>query len=79
MVSGISLCRSSLAQKPTTSGLFKRVSFRKTTPSIRLHLKHGFRVVGAREKMGKMTFGSRAEKWRDMLLLERRSKIVGVD
>lgn len=46
--------------------------FPENTASIRLHEGAGFRQVGYREKIGKM--GSR---WRDTILLERRSKIVG--
>lgn len=42
--------------------------------SIALHRKMGFRKVGYREKIAKMN-----GKWRDILLLERRSKIVGRD
>ncbi|MCC7563288.1 MAG: GNAT family N-acetyltransferase [Methanobacterium sp.] len=42
--------------------------------SIDLHKKCGFRVVGTREKIGKMHF-----IWRDVVLMERRSKIVGID
>ena len=41
--------------------------------SIRLHQKLGFRVVGIREKIGKMD-----QLWRDVLLLEKRSKKSGV-
>jgi len=52
--------------------------FPENSASIRLHLKHGFRIVGRREKMGKMAFGSHAGQWRDVLLLERRSKVVGI-
>ncbi|MBM4331822.1 MAG: N-acetyltransferase family protein [Deltaproteobacteria bacterium] len=44
--------------------------------SINLHKKHGFRVLGIREKIGKMTFGELAGTWRDVVLMERRSKIV---
>lgn len=40
--------------------------------SISLHLRCGFREVGLREKLGKL-FG----QWRDVVLLERRSRIVG--
>ena len=47
--------------------------------SLRLHLKHGFRQVGVRERLGKMSFGPRQGQWRDVLLLERRSQVVGVD
>jgi phosphinothricin acetyltransferase len=42
--------------------------------SIKLHEKHGFRVVGRRERLGKL-----AGRWRDVMLLERRSDRVGVD
>jgi L-amino acid N-acyltransferase YncA len=42
--------------------------------SIRLHEKYGFRVVGIRERLGKLSGG-----WRDVVLMERRSQIVGID
>ena len=45
--------------------------------SLALHLKHGFRLVGRREKMGRMAFGAYQGQWRDVLLLERRSKTIG--
>jgi L-amino acid N-acyltransferase YncA len=51
--------------------------FPENEASLRLHLKHGFRVVGLREKLGRMEFGEWAGKWRDVMLLERRSKVVG--
>ena len=38
----------------------------------------GFWLVGVREKKAKMEFGPCKGQWRDVLLLERRSKIVGV-
>ena len=38
-----------------------------------LHLKCGFREVGIRERLGQMDNG----KWHDVVLMERRSKIVG--
>jgi len=41
--------------------------------SIRLHEKAGFRVVGRRERIGCLD-----AHWRDTVLMERRSKIVGV-
>jgi L-amino acid N-acyltransferase YncA len=40
--------------------------------SIRLHEICGFRVVGKRERLGKLKGA-----WRDVVLLERRSEIVG--
>jgi L-amino acid N-acyltransferase YncA len=51
--------------------------FPENSASLRLHARHGFREVGRREKLGKMTFGPRAGEWRDVLLLERRSRVAG--
>jgi L-amino acid N-acyltransferase YncA len=45
--------------------------------SLALHLKHGFRLVGRREALGRMEFGEYQGHWRDVLLLERRSKTIG--
>jgi phosphinothricin acetyltransferase len=53
--------------------------FPENIASIELHKKHGFRVLGIREKVGKMTFGELKGKWRDVVLMERRSKVVGID
>ena len=46
--------------------------FPENKSSIRLHEKNGFRVVGIREKIGRMD-----DKWRDVILLERRSTRIG--
>jgi L-amino acid N-acyltransferase YncA len=51
--------------------------FPENEASLRLHFKHGFREVGRRKKLGRMEFGEQAGKWRDVMLLERRSKVVG--
>ncbi|SDY18802.1 phosphinothricin acetyltransferase [Evansella caseinilytica] len=48
--------------------------FPENSASLSLHEKFGFRVIGRRERIGKM-----AGRWRDVILLERRSKISGVD
>lgn len=53
--------------------------FPENIGSIRLHEKCGFRLVGRRERLGKMTFGPFSGQWRDVLLLERRSEVAGVD
>jgi L-amino acid N-acyltransferase YncA len=45
--------------------------FPENVASIKLHLACGFRVVGVRERIGKL-HGA----WRDVLLLERRSQSV---
>jgi phosphinothricin acetyltransferase len=47
--------------------------FPENTASVKLHLRCGFREVGRRERIGKLN-----GVWRDTLLFERRSKIVGV-
>jgi phosphinothricin acetyltransferase len=47
--------------------------FPENERSMRLHQKNGFRLVGKRERIGKMD-----NRWRDTVLLERRSKIVGI-
>lgn len=45
--------------------------FPENEVSIRFHLKHGFRTVGIREKVGKLH-----GEWKDLVMLERRSEIV---
>jgi len=52
-----------------TAGIFP-----ENVSSISLHEKAGFRILGRRERIGKMN-----GKWRDTLQFERRSKLVGVD
>jgi L-amino acid N-acyltransferase YncA len=47
--------------------------FPENKPSLRLHLGCGFRLVGVRERLGRIEKG----EWRDVLLLERRSEVVG--
>jgi L-amino acid N-acyltransferase YncA len=42
-------------------------------PSLRLHERAGFRRVGVRERFGRDSDGT----WRDVVLLERRSRVVG--
>lgn len=48
--------------------------FPENVSSITVHRRCGFREVGRRERIGKMN-----AIWRDTLLLERRSKVVGVE
>lgn len=48
------------------------VVFPENEASIALHARHGFRLVGTRERIG-----SHHERWRDTVLLERRSLNVG--
>ncbi|MEP7319056.1 MAG: GNAT family N-acetyltransferase [Panacibacter sp.] len=47
--------------------------FPENAASIKIHEACGFRVIGTREKIGKIN-----DIWRDTVLLERRSHIIGV-
>jgi phosphinothricin acetyltransferase len=46
--------------------------FPENEASLVLHERAGFRVVGVRERLGK-----HGDRWRDVVLLERRSAVVG--
>jgi len=48
--------------------------FPENKPSIRIHEELGFRLIGSRQKIGKMN-----GVWRDTLLFERRSPKIGID
>lgn len=47
--------------------------FPENTASIQLHRSCGFRVVGTRERLGCMN-----GRWRDVVLMERRSNVAGI-
>ncbi len=46
--------------------------FGENEASLALHRACGFRVVGVRERLGRLD-----GRWRDVVLLERRSRVVG--
>ena len=48
--------------------------FPENTASLKIHEACGFRKLGTRERIGKMN-----GVWRDTILLERRSKTIGVN
>ena len=50
-----------------TAGIFP-----ENKASVRVHLGCGFRLVGVRERLGELN-----GEWRDVLLFERRSEVVG--
>ena len=50
------------------------VMFPENQGSVALHLGCGFREVGRRKRIGKLN-----GVWRDTILLERRSQVIGVD
>jgi L-amino acid N-acyltransferase YncA len=47
--------------------------FPENKVSLALHTKAGFRIVGLRERIGSMN-----GRWRDVVLMERRSVVAGV-
>ncbi len=47
--------------------------FPENKATMRLHEKFGFRIIGTREKIAQLD-----GKWRDTVVLERRSRIVGI-
>jgi phosphinothricin acetyltransferase len=47
--------------------------FPENEPSLALHRAAGFRVLGMRERPGQLH-----GRWRDVVVLERRSAVVGV-
>jgi len=53
--------------------------FPENEPSLALHRQLGFRTVGTRERVGKMSYGPYAGAWRDVVMIERRSSRVGID
>ena len=52
--------------------------FPENPESIALHRKVGFRVLGTRERVGRMASGPLAGRWRDVVLMERRSAVAGI-
>jgi phosphinothricin acetyltransferase len=50
------------------------VTFSANAASVALHQRCGFREVGRRERIAKLD-----DVWRDTILLERRSRLIGID
>ena len=71
-----SLLMASLISESEKNGLWTLQAgiFDGNDASVTLHEKNGFRVVGVRKRLGKLQ-----GRWRDVLLLERRSDKVGLD
>jgi phosphinothricin acetyltransferase len=63
-----------LVQSAEQSGIWTIQSgiFPENEASVALHRRCGFRVVGVRERLGRLD-----GVWRDVVLLERRSEVVG--
>ena len=47
--------------------------FPENTAILALHDRAGFRRIGTRERIALMTYGPWAGRWRDTILIERRS------
>lgn len=62
-----------LVQQSEAAGIWTLQAgiFPENVASVHLHEQAGFRVVGRREKIGQMH-----GVWRDVLLMERRSRVV---
>lgn len=75
---GTTLLRSAIEQSEK-AGIWTLQAgiFPENKGSISLVQRHGFREVGRRERIGKMTFGDLAGVWRDVVLMERRSTVAG--
>ena len=52
--------------------------FPENVPSLRLHERAGFRVVGRRERIARSRLGPHTGQWRDTVLIERRSSVNGL-
>lgn len=50
-------------------------TFPENLASIRAHQRVGFRILGTRERIGRFHDG----RWRDTVILERRSEVAGLD
>ncbi|REC79300.1 N-acetyltransferase [Chryseobacterium elymi] len=48
--------------------------FPENEATVALHQRFGFRLVGYREKIGKL-----GDTWRDTIIMERRSKTAGIN
>lgn len=53
--------------------------FPENIASLRLHERHGFRTIGTRTRVAKAVVGPAAGRWRDTVLVERRSQVAGID
>jgi len=64
-----------LVAKSEDNGIWSLYSsiFAENEATLKLHLRHGFREVGYRERIARQN-----GRWRDTLILERRSKVIGL-
>ncbi|WP_454047508.1 N-acetyltransferase family protein [Chryseobacterium sp. Marseille-Q8038] len=67
---------SKLVEESEVNGIWTLQSgmFPENEATIVLHQRLGFRIVGFREKIGKL-----GDIWRDTIIMERRSKTIGIN
>ena len=67
-------CWTPSSTRPRAAGVWTVQSgiFPENTASLALHVAAGFRVVGTRERLGRMTYGPFEGRWRDVVLVEKR-------
>lgn len=67
---------SKLIEESEANGIWTLQSgmFPENEATIALHQSFDFRIIGYREKIGKL-----GNTWRDSIIMERRSKTVGID
>lgn len=65
---------SALIEASERAGIWslQSLTFPENTASLALQQRHGFRVIGRRERIA-----CRDGRWRDVVLLERRSNVAG--
>ena len=52
--------------------------FQRFVAEVRPDRIAGFREVGTRERVGHMGYGPMAGEWRDVVQVERRSRVTGI-
>jgi len=64
-----------LVEASENNGIWSLYSsiFPENKATLRLHLRHGFREVGIRERIARQ-----GDRWRNTMILERRSLVVGI-
>ncbi len=70
------LLLSTFLEEAAASGFWMVESriFPENLASLSLHFACGFRVVGRRKRMGRMTYGPAQGQWRDCILVEWRKR-----
>ena len=51
--------------------------FPENAASLALHATAGYRTIGTRQRVARMTYGPLSGHWRDVIFIERRSNTAG--